>query len=88
MLSGGQLAGGNSASQKAENDFYTTDPKTVELFLDRFIADGNKLTGMIWEPACGTGNITKVLQGYLPPPYFSCFFKRYYLSWLRLHSYH
>ena len=40
----------------------------MELFLDRFIADGNKLAGVIWEPACGTGNITKVLQGHLPPP--------------------
>ena len=29
-LSGGQLAGGNSSSEKAENDFYATDPKTKE----------------------------------------------------------
>ena len=27
-----QLAGGNSSSEKAENDFYATDPKTVDLF--------------------------------------------------------
>ena len=34
-LSGGQLAGGNSTSEKAENDFYATDPKTVDLLQDR-----------------------------------------------------
>ena len=39
-LSGGQLAGGNSSSEKAENDFYATDPKTVDLFMERALKDG------------------------------------------------
>lgn len=42
-MNGGQLAGGNSTSKKADNDFYTTNPKTVELFLEKFIQDGNDL---------------------------------------------
>lgn len=39
VLSGAQLAGGNSVSEKAENDFYATDPKTVDVFLQRAIKD-------------------------------------------------
>ena len=33
VLSGGQLAGGNSTSKREENDFYATDPQTLKLFL-------------------------------------------------------
>ena len=65
-LSGGQLAGGNSTTKKAENDFYATDPKTVRMFLDRFRADGNELVGVIWECACGSGNISEVIKEYYP----------------------
>lgn len=65
-LSGGQLAGGNSTTEKAENDFYATDPRTVELFFDKFISDGNKLEGKVWECACGNGNISKVIEKYFP----------------------
>ena len=31
VLSGGQLAGGNSTSKREENDFYATDPQTLKL---------------------------------------------------------
>ena len=31
-LSGGQLAGGNSTTEKADNDFYATNPQTVRDF--------------------------------------------------------
>lgn len=61
-MNGGQLAGGNSTSKKADNDFYTTNPLTVELFLKRFISDENELKGEIWECACGTGNISEILR--------------------------
>lgn len=53
-LSGGQLAGGNSTTEKAENDFYATDPRTVELFFDKFISDGNKFD----DPPKNTGRYT------------------------------
>ena len=32
VLSGGQLAGGNSANKREEHDFYATDPQTVRVF--------------------------------------------------------
>lgn len=67
-LSGAQLAGGNSTTEKAENDFYATDPKTVELFLTKTFEDGvfDLPQGSVWEPACGTGNISKVLAHWFP----------------------
>ena len=33
VLSGGQLAGGNSTSKREENDFYATDPQTLKWFI-------------------------------------------------------
>ena len=39
-LSGGQLAGGNSTTTKAEHDFYATDPQTTKLFLYEFVSKG------------------------------------------------
>ena len=68
-LSGGQLAGGNSTSEKAENDFYATDPKTVDLFMTRALSDGlfDDMYGqIIWECACGNGNIAETLKSYFP----------------------
>ena len=68
-LSGGQLAGGNSTSEKAENDFYATDPKTVDLFMERALNDGllqDMQNQKIWEYACGNGNIAEVLKSYFP----------------------
>ena len=65
-LSGGQLAGGNSTSVKADNDYYATAPETTRLFLERYIKDGGKISGDIWECACGEGHISKVLQEYFP----------------------
>lgn len=35
MLSGGQLAGGNSTSKREENDFYATNPETLKMSLDK-----------------------------------------------------
>ena len=66
VLSGGQLAGGNSTSKREENDFYATDPQTLKLFLYEFLKD-NSLDGKdILEPACGEGHISKTLKEMLP----------------------
>lgn len=65
VLSGGQLAGGNSTSKREEHDFYATDPQTLKLFLDEFLKD-NTLEGDILEPACGAGHISKTIQELLP----------------------
>lgn len=68
-LSGGQLAGGNSATEKAENDFYATDPDTVDTFMKRALSDGlfNDMHGhIVWECACGDGNIAHKMKQYFP----------------------
>ncbi len=55
------LNGGGSASNRVSNDHYTT-PRECTVALMNFL----KLTGMpyIWEPACGKGDISKVLIDY------------------------
>lgn len=40
-----------------KNDYYATDPKAVEMLLEQESFDKN-----IWEPACGEGHISKVLE--------------------------
>lgn len=65
MLSGGQLAGGNSTSKREENDFYATNPETLKLFLYEFWKD-NSFEGDILEPACGQGHISETLKEMLP----------------------
>lgn len=48
----------NSRRADAEpNDYYATDPKAVELLLEKESFSKN-----IWEPACGEGHIAKVLE--------------------------
>lgn len=64
-LTGGQLAGGNSTTEKADNDFYSTNPETVKEFLNTYFwyneLDNIKI---VWENACGDGNISEVLKEY------------------------
>lgn len=38
--------------ERAENDFYATDSKALEIFLDKLEEDGLKLHKNIWECAC------------------------------------
>lgn len=38
-------------------DYYATDPRAVEMLLEL-----EKFAPVIWEPACGSGHISKVLQ--------------------------
>lgn len=64
-LSGGQLAGGNSTTEREVNDFYATDPQTLKAFLHEFWKD-NTIEGDILEPACGQGHISKTLKELLP----------------------
>lgn len=51
---------------RAAGDYYTTDPTAVEQFLKHMHKKRHRLTGWfyttIWEPACGCGNISKVLE--------------------------
>ena len=42
-----------------ENDYYATEPKAVELLLEQ-----EQFSPYIWEPACGEGHISKVLEAH------------------------
>ena len=55
-------ASNHSDGEREINDFYATDPKALEIFLDALDRDGIKLHDYIWEPACGMGHLSKVLE--------------------------
>lgn len=46
-----------SKQEREKNDFYATDPKAIEMLLNFEKFDKN-----IWECACGTGNLSRVLK--------------------------
>ena len=50
--------------EREENDYYATDPRALELFLDKFAEDGERLSDKVWECACGEGHLANVLKRY------------------------
>ena len=50
-------ASNHSLTERVENDFYATPPSAVDMLLDR-----ETFSKDIWEPACGKGHISKVLE--------------------------
>ena len=46
---------------REQHDYYATDPKSLEIFLDKLKQDKIKLNNTIWECACGEGHLSKVL---------------------------
>lgn len=55
-------ASNHSDGEREVNDFYATDPKSLEIFLDALERDGIKLHHHIWECACGMGHLSEVLK--------------------------
>ena len=54
------LGSSNHALEEREAfDYYATDPKAVEMLLEL-----EQFAPVIWEPACGEGHISKVLQAH------------------------
>ena len=51
-------ASNHTEKEREELDFYATDPKAMELLLEKV-----KFSKNIWEPACGQGHLSKVLIG-------------------------
>lgn len=50
----------NLRSADAEpNDYYATEPKAVELLLEQ-----EEFSPYVWEPACGEGHMSKVLESH------------------------
>ena len=48
-----QLGASNHTEKgREQNDFYATDPKALEIFLDKLEEDGIELHNKILEPAC------------------------------------
>ena len=59
ILSGNKLAGGNPERGRVENDFYATPISATEALMKV-----ENFNGKIWEPACGDGKMSKVLEKY------------------------
>lgn len=59
-------ASNHSETEREINDFYATDPKSLEIFLKALDRDNLKLHNNIWECACGMGHLSDVLikKGY------------------------
>ena len=51
-------ASNHTNKEREKNDYYATEPRAVELLLDK-----ETFSPLIWEPACGEGHIAKVLEG-------------------------
>jgi hypothetical protein len=55
-------ASNHSEEERENNDYYATDPKALEIFLDKIKEDKLLLHKNIWECACGQGHLSKVLK--------------------------
>ena len=55
-------ASNHSEGEREVNDFYSTDPESLEIFLKALERDGFKLHKDIWECACGMGHLSKTLE--------------------------
>jgi hypothetical protein len=53
---------GDSGYERIEADFYPTPPENVDCLLEHFTPHGG--SNLIWEPACGKGDISKRLMDY------------------------
>ena len=49
----------HTPDERAEHDYYATDPQAVEMLLAL-----ETFSPVIWEPACGEGHISKVLAAH------------------------
>lgn len=58
------MLGVNPDAIRHPEDFYATDPLALSMLLLQLCADGVTLNPCVWEPACGTGNLVKVLKTF------------------------
>lgn len=66
---------------RAAGDYYTTDPAAVEEFLDAlgwWKPNPEKQKMVVWEPACGCGNISEILKRRFSKVYSTDLFDRGY----------
>lgn len=58
-----QLGASNHSDKERENnDYYATDPHSLELLLEKLKEDDIQLHSRIWECACGEGHLSKILN--------------------------
>lgn len=50
---------GHSTEDREEHDYYATEPKAMELLLEKETFNPN-----VWECACGEGHLSKVLENH------------------------
>lgn len=55
-------ASNHSDKDREKDDFYATDPNTLEIFLEKLKQDNIELHKEIWECACGQGHLSEVLK--------------------------
>lgn len=60
-------ASNHTEKDREKNDYYATDPNSLEIFLKKLKEDKIELHNDIWECACGEGHLSKVLlsRGYI-----------------------
>lgn len=71
-------ANNHSEIEREKNDFYSTDPNSLEIFLKALKRDGFYLHNKIWECACGMGHLSEVLKKHKYSVYSSDLFDRGY----------
>lgn len=59
-MKAGLMLGVNPNSIREENDFYATDPFAIKIS-ENFFKE-IKLNNKLWEPACGTGHLSRALE--------------------------
>lgn len=57
------MLGVNPNAERQKEDFYATEPKALEIFLDKLNDDGVNLS-KVWEPSCGMGHLAEVLKSH------------------------
>ena len=55
-------ASNHSDSERETNDYYATDPKALDKFLQKANEDGLQLNEPLWECACGEGHLSRCLE--------------------------
>lgn len=56
------MLGVNPSAERQKEDFYATNPNALEIFLDKLERDSVFLNNKIWEPSCGMGHLSNVLE--------------------------
>jgi hypothetical protein len=55
-------ASSHSEKEREKNDYYATDPSSLEKYLEALKRDHITLDINIWECACGEGHLSKLLE--------------------------